>query len=155
METSSEEYVEPHCSWKRGKEFDTIEIDLDGFTREDVKLTIQPIGEEILVISIMAETPRRIQKKFEIPNRDYDAGKLRATMCSGNLSIEIPKKAASNKLEISKPKSEFMKVIQESGGKMQRKFSSGVECCSKPIVAVSAFTSLAIVLLAYKYYVKC
>lgn len=30
MEMRTEEYFEPYCQWKRRKEHDTIEIELDG-----------------------------------------------------------------------------------------------------------------------------
>ncbi|XP_021283165.1 uncharacterized protein LOC110415776 [Herrania umbratica] len=151
------EYIEPYCQWTRGKELDRIEITLDDFRKEDVKVTLKhPVGEgEHFIISVTAESPIRLCKKFEIPN-DYELGNLRAELSCGSLILELPKKAASNKLEILKPKLEIRKALQESAEDMQKNFFAAVEYfCSKKQVAAFSFMVLASGLFAYKYYTEC
>ncbi|XP_007030047.2 PREDICTED: uncharacterized protein LOC18599833 [Theobroma cacao] len=152
----TEEYIEPHCQWTRGKELDRIEITLDGFRKEDVKVTLKhPVGEEEhSIISVTAKSPERLCKKFEIPN-DYELGNLRAELCCGSLILELPKKAASNKLEILKPKLEIRKALQESAEDMQKNFFSAVEYFySKKKVGAFIFMMLASGVFAYKYYTE-
>ncbi|XWS64874.1 hypothetical protein CRYUN_Cryun05aG0041600 [Craigia yunnanensis] len=152
MEAPTEEFFEPYCQWKKGIVSDVIDIELYGFKTEDLKVTRKPIGEGNTIISLIAESPRRLAKEIEISN-DYDLEKVRAKFYSGNLSLELPKKAASNKLEISMPKLEIRKVLKESAEDMQVKIVSAVEYSySKKEVAAFGLMLLATVFIAYKYY---
>ncbi|XP_022745226.1 uncharacterized protein LOC111295764 [Durio zibethinus] len=153
---TSKEYFEPCCEWRSGKESDAIDIELYGFDMQDVKVTLKKVDDEgNSTISIIAESPRRIQKKIDIP-KDYDVDKIRAVFCSGNLSLELPKKAAPNKLEISKQKFEIIKILQESAEDMQKKiFSAAKNSYPKLKVAAVGSLFLASMLFAYKCYTEC
>ncbi|XVF30764.1 hypothetical protein REPUB_Repub16aG0086900 [Reevesia pubescens] len=153
----TEEYFDPYCRWKRGKESDAIEIELDGFKREDMKVTLNQVDEKNSIISIVAESPRRLRKKIEIPNDHYDLEKIRTVISSGNLCLQLPKStAASKKLKISMPKLEIINLLQESAEDMKKKFLSAVEYSySKLKVVLFGFMLLASGLFAYKYYTEC
>ncbi|XVF30763.1 hypothetical protein REPUB_Repub16aG0086800 [Reevesia pubescens] len=153
----TEEYFDPYCRWKRGKESDAIEIELDGFKREDMKVTLNRVDEKNSIISIVAESPRRLRKKIEIPNDHYDLEKLRAVISIGNLCLQLPKStAASNKLEISTPKLKIINFLQESAEDIQKQFHFAIEYSySKRKVVLFCFMLLASVLFAYKYYTEC
>ncbi|MBA0632161.1 hypothetical protein Godav_000956, partial [Gossypium davidsonii] len=43
------------------------------------------------MISITAENPRCLHKRFEIPNDIYNLEQIRALFWNGKLNIEIPK----------------------------------------------------------------
>ncbi|MBA0751879.1 hypothetical protein Gogos_000772, partial [Gossypium gossypioides] len=87
-----QDYFEPYCQWKREKGYDAIDIELHGFNIDDVKVVLKQIEEGKYMISIMAENPRCLHKRFEIPNDIYNLEQIRALFWNGKLNIEIPKK---------------------------------------------------------------
>ncbi|GMI84594.1 hypothetical protein HRI_002128700 [Hibiscus trionum] len=155
METVKEDYFEPCCLWKRGKDYDAIHIELDGFKIEDIKVSLKQVEEHKYVISITAEFPRHLQKNIEIPDDYYNLEQIRALFSNGNLNLELPKKG--NKLEISMPKLEFKRILQESTEDLKEKIVSAVEYSySKGNIAAFGFMfGVCAGLFAYKYYTEC
>ncbi|GMJ03756.1 hypothetical protein HRI_004044800 [Hibiscus trionum] len=149
-----EDYFEPCCQWKRGKDYDAINIELDGFKIEDVKASLRAVEEHRYEISITAESPRRLQKKIEILDDYYNLEQIRALFSNGNLNLQLPKKG--NKLEISMPKLEIKKTLQESSENMKNKIVSALEYSySKGNMAAVSVMLMASGLFAYKYYTEC
>ncbi|XP_017619023.2 uncharacterized protein LOC108463614 [Gossypium arboreum] len=142
-----QDYVEPYCQWKREKGYDAIDIELHGFNIDDVKVALKQI-EGKYMISIMAEDPRSLHKRIEIPNDIYNLEQIRALFGNGKLNIELPKKVESNKLEILMPKLEFKKILKED---MKNKFISAVECLyANGKIPAFGFMLIASGLFAYK-----
>ncbi|KAB2048442.1 hypothetical protein ERO13_A13G097700v2 [Gossypium hirsutum] len=147
-----QDYVEPYCQWKREKGYDAIDIELHGFNIDDVKVALKQI-EGKYMISIMAEDPRCLHKRIEIPNDIYNLEQIRALFGNGKLNIELPKKVESNKLEILMPKLEFKKILKED---MKNKFISAVECLyANGKIPAFGFMLIASGLFAYKNYIQC
>ncbi|KAE8684731.1 Detected protein of unknown function [Hibiscus syriacus] len=154
METVTEDYFEPCCRWKRGKDYDTIHIELDGFKIEDVKARLKHVEEHRYEISITAESPRRLKKAIEILGDYYNLEQIRALFSNGNLNLELPKKG--NKFEISMPRLEIKKTFQEATEDMKNQIVSAAQYSySKANIAAVGLGLMASGLFAYKYYTEC
>ncbi|KAL4339260.1 hypothetical protein GQ457_08G013730 [Hibiscus cannabinus] len=155
MEIVNEDYFEPCCQWKRGKDYDAIDIKLHGFKIEDVNVSRKQVEEHKYVISIASKSPRRLQKHIEISDDCYNIEQIRALFSDGNLNLELPKK--DNKLGISMSKLEFKKILQESTEDLKQKIVSAVEYSySQGSTAAFGFMLMASAgLFVYKYYTEC
>ncbi|KAL4326237.1 hypothetical protein GQ457_11G006330 [Hibiscus cannabinus] len=154
MEVVKEDYFEPCCRWKKGKDSDSIDIDLDGFEIKDVKVRLTAAKKHRYEITITAECPKLLRKKIEIPDDYYNLEQIRAFFLNGNLNLQLPKKDA--KLEISMPKLEIKETLQEFTHDLENKIDSAVEyLASKGNIAAVAVMLMASGLFAYKYYTEC
>ncbi|KAL0337107.1 UNVERIFIED_CONTAM: hypothetical protein Scaly_1985800 [Sesamum calycinum] len=88
------EEFEPFCRWQRKEDHDILEIHLQEFKREQLKVQISNYG--ILKISgerttSDASRKTRFYKEVPVPSTKYDTPAIRAKFVSGCLYITLPK----------------------------------------------------------------
>ncbi|XP_015900296.3 inactive protein RESTRICTED TEV MOVEMENT 2 [Ziziphus jujuba] len=88
----SYEDFEPFCQWKRDNERDILEVHLEGFKKEQLRVQFNNSG----ILTITGEKPidetkcSRFKKEINIA-KDSDSNKIRAKLSRGVLLITIPK----------------------------------------------------------------
>ncbi|KAK4432654.1 hypothetical protein Salat_1027600 [Sesamum alatum] len=89
------EEFEPFCKWQRKEDHDLLEIHLQEFKREQLKVQISNYG--ILKISgerttsSDASKKTRFYKEAAVPSSKYDTPAIRARFVNGCLYITLPK----------------------------------------------------------------
>ncbi|XVF30766.1 hypothetical protein REPUB_Repub16aG0087000 [Reevesia pubescens] len=95
------EDFEPYCKWKKESETsiikqpDTLEIQLHGFKKEELKYEIGKDG----FLYISGEHPvgknliKRFKKKFDVS--EYDIKEIEATFEGGNILLRLPRKSSA------------------------------------------------------------
>ncbi|KAF2306906.1 hypothetical protein GH714_022450 [Hevea brasiliensis] len=88
------EDFEPYSKWQREQERDMLEVHLNGFKKDQLKIQLSNLG----VMIITGERPlegskrSRFRKEFRLSSMDYKTDEIRAKMCGDILSIFLPKK---------------------------------------------------------------
>ncbi|KAK4414826.1 class IV heat shock protein [Sesamum alatum] len=91
--TLAHEEFEPLCKWQRGEDLDVLEIHLQEFKKEQLKVQISNHG----VLKISGERPidasrkSKFYKEIQIPS-NCDASGIRAKFVNGSLYITMPKR---------------------------------------------------------------
>ncbi|KAL1541471.1 hypothetical protein AAHA92_25685 [Salvia divinorum] len=101
------EEFEPFCKWQRKEDRDVLEIHLQGFKKEQLKVQISNHG----VLKISGERPidgskhMKFYKEVAAPNTKYDTHAIHAKFVNNNLIITMPKLKPSSPdpTEPSKP----------------------------------------------------
>ncbi|KAL5547174.1 hypothetical protein UlMin_006861 [Ulmus minor] len=136
----SYEDFEPYCHWHRGEGSDVLEVHLQGFKREQLRVQINDCG--ILLIS--GEQPvedtkySRFRKEIKV-SKDSDANKIRAKLVRGILYITLPKSSSQADLESnSQPpsKTENGPLMCGSQSLLKIEISKKMAICVGGIVAV-------------------
>ncbi|OAY41907.1 uncharacterized protein LOC110623648 [Manihot esculenta] len=87
------EDFEPYCKWQKDQERDVLEVHLNGFKKDQLKIQLSNLG----VMTITGERPlegskrSRFRKELRL-SKDYVTDEIRAKMSGGILSIIMPKK---------------------------------------------------------------
>ncbi|GMN54046.1 hypothetical protein TIFTF001_023178 [Ficus carica] len=88
---SSYEDFEPFCQWQRGQERDVLEVHLQGFKIEHLRVQLNNYG--ILTISgeqaLQDSRISRFRKEIKVA-KEYSADQIRAKFSSGILYIILP-----------------------------------------------------------------
>lgn len=104
------EEFEPFCKWQRKEDRDVLEIQLQDFKKEQLKVQISNHG----VLKISGERPldptkdsskrSKFYKEVDAPSSKYDTHAIHAKFVSNNLIITLPKlKSSSPEKVISSP----------------------------------------------------
>ncbi|GER44805.1 small heat-shock protein [Striga asiatica] len=93
QEVPTYEEFEPLCHWQRDEDKDILEIHLQGFKKEQLRVQISSLG----VLKISGEGPAgtslksRFHKEVIAPTDTYDTQSIQATFINGVLYITMPK----------------------------------------------------------------
>ncbi|CAA0843017.1 HSP20-like chaperones superfamily protein [Striga hermonthica] len=93
QEVPTYEEFEPLCQWQRNKDRDILEIHLQGFKKDQLRVQISNHG----VLKISGERPvdtsskSRFHKEVPAPSSTYDAQSIQAKFTNGHLYITMPK----------------------------------------------------------------
>ncbi|KAH6798944.1 hypothetical protein C2S51_035428 [Perilla frutescens var. frutescens] len=172
------EEFEPFCKWQRKEDRDVLEIQLQDFKKEQLKVQISNHG----VLKISGERPfdpikeptkrSKFYKEVPAPSSKYDTHAIHAKFVNNNLIITLPKPKTSPPEKVISP-SAPSKIDQTPkspppacGDKIGGNVSMGGQCqltkCRKQpmfgsrlakVVASLAATTVAVVFLAaYVHY---
>ncbi|KAG8376866.1 hypothetical protein BUALT_Bualt09G0108600 [Buddleja alternifolia] len=111
------EEFEPLCKWQRNKDFDVLEIHLQGFKKEQLKVQISNYG----ILKISGERPLDASRKSKFfkeisISSTYEASAIHAKFLNGWLHITMPKRKT---------------LVPENGGKESPE-ASKIDRSSKP-----------------------
>ncbi|CAA0822576.1 HSP20-like chaperones superfamily protein [Striga hermonthica] len=93
QEVPTYEEFEPLCQWQRNEDKDILEIHLQGFKKEQLRVQISSLG----VLKISGEGPAgtslksRFHKEVPVPTDTYETQSIQAKFINGVLYITMPK----------------------------------------------------------------
>ncbi|EEF36702.1 uncharacterized protein LOC8282385 [Ricinus communis] len=88
------EDFEPFCKWQRDQGRDTLEVHLQGFKKDQLKIQLSNLG----VIAITGERPleenkiSRFRKEIRLRKDSYKKNEIHARLTGGILCMVLPKK---------------------------------------------------------------
>ncbi|KAK6126573.1 hypothetical protein DH2020_039684 [Rehmannia glutinosa] len=97
------EEFEPLCKWQRKEDRDILEIHLQEFKKEQLKVQISNHG--VLKISgerpLDALTKTKFHKEIPVPSNKYDTQSIHAKFVNGSLYITMPKHPENTNAKVS------------------------------------------------------
>ncbi|KAK3153790.1 hypothetical protein QOZ80_2BG0181170 [Eleusine coracana subsp. coracana] len=111
--------IDPHSEWVRGSEFDTLVVDVTGFTKDHLKVLVEPSG------SLKVSGERAVEggggrqcyhflKRFDLP-AGVDAAAIKVQLDKGMLYIQVPRPGTESGEEQCTP-AEIHEVGDDIGG---------------------------------------
>ncbi|TVU30594.1 hypothetical protein EJB05_22224 [Eragrostis curvula] len=90
--------IDPHSEWVPGREFDTLVVDVTGFTKDQLKVLVEPSG------SLKVSGERALNdggrqwchflKRFDLP-AGCDAAAIKVQLDKGMLYVQVPRPGAA------------------------------------------------------------
>nr|XP_048329045.1 uncharacterized protein LOC107419688 isoform X1 [Ziziphus jujuba var. spinosa] len=140
---------EPHCIWHRKEDTDILDVHLDGFKKQQLKVVVN----DGRILTISGERPldninnkwSRFNKQIKLTD-NIKVNDIRSKLAGGILSVVMPRKPEIISMSIS-PESEFIQTATENAGGWRLKKDKNM--------AVNVGVVLVFLLLGFGIYVKC
>ncbi|KAL6640968.1 hypothetical protein ACP70R_019149 [Stipagrostis hirtigluma subsp. patula] len=88
--------IDPHTEWVPGSEFDTLVVDVTGFTKDQLKVQVEPSGS----LKVSGERPVdgrqwcHFLKRFDLP-AGCDPAAIKVQLDKGMLYVQVPRPGAT------------------------------------------------------------
>ncbi|KAM0838546.1 hypothetical protein ACQ4PT_060910 [Festuca glaucescens] len=89
--------IDPHSEWVHGDEFDTLIVDVSGFTKNQLKVQVEPSGSLRISGERALNGGRQwshFLKRFDLPAA-CDAGAIKVQLDKGVLYVQVPRPRAA------------------------------------------------------------
>lgn len=151
------EDFEPFCKWKRLEDSDVLEVHLQEFKKEELRVRIK--NNSILALSgerLTAKDGKKIQfnREIKLP-KDTQTDQIRAKFGGSVLSITMPKKTSAEQ-EKSKADVSEAKLTASSDNGKPKNFISGLRTplsrLKLSVETAATMAVIAVVILAFGTY---
>uniref|UniRef100_A0ACD5VPB9 Uncharacterized protein n=3 Tax=Avena sativa TaxID=4498 RepID=A0ACD5VPB9_AVESA len=89
--------IDPHSEWVHGDEFETLIVDVSGFTKNQLKVQVEPSGSLRISGERALNGGRQwchFLKRFDLP-ATCDAGEIKVHLYKGVLYVQVPRPSAT------------------------------------------------------------
>ncbi|OEL14937.1 hypothetical protein BAE44_0024044 [Dichanthelium oligosanthes] len=86
--------IDPHSEWVRGREFDTLVVDVTGFSKDHLKVQVEPSGGLKVSGERAVDGDGRqwchFTKRFDLPAAGCHAAEIKVQLDKGMLYVQVP-----------------------------------------------------------------